>query len=60
MQFEVRGQSYFLQFHQGEGRWYLLKPTSHGIAGIPVQDDGAPLTNAILIPEDEPEHELVN
>ena len=60
MQFEVRGQSYFLQFHQGEGRWYLLKPTPHGIDGMPVRDDSTPARAAILIPDEEPENQLVN
>ncbi len=46
MQFEVNGQVYFLNFAPGEGRWFVLKPTSDGFAAMPVVDDDA----AMLFP----------
>jgi hypothetical protein len=59
MQFEVQGQNYFLQFHPGERRWYLLKPTRNGVAGMAVLDDGTPATGIIPIPEEEDENKDV-
>jgi hypothetical protein len=59
MQFEVQGQSYFLQFHPGERRWYLLKPTLHGVAGIAVLDDGG-VPTGIVLTEDEERNSVVN
>ena len=43
MQFEVNGQDYFLNFVPEAGRWFLLKPTRSGFAGIPVVTDEAPM-----------------
>ena len=62
MQFEVQGQNYFLQFHPGERRWYLLKPTLHGVAGMAVLDDGGPATGIIPAAdnEEEDQNEVVN
>ncbi len=58
MQFEIQGQSYFLQFHPGEGRWYLLKPTIHGVAGMAVLDDGgSPTVNLPVLHENGGEEE---
>ncbi|MGA2992444.1 MAG: hypothetical protein ABSD88_18400 [Candidatus Korobacteraceae bacterium] len=59
MQFEVQGQDYFLKFHPGEGRWYLLKPTRNGITGMAVLDDGGPATGMVPIPEEEDEQKSV-
>ena len=60
MQFEVQGQNYFLRFHPGEGRWYLLKPTDHGVSGMAVLDDGglpAALNFPVLHEDEEEEGE---
>ncbi|HZR33189.1 MAG TPA: hypothetical protein VFA76_15190 [Terriglobales bacterium] len=41
MQFEVKGQQYFLSFVSERGGWYLFTPSRKGIKGIPVVDDDA-------------------
>jgi hypothetical protein len=53
MQFEVQGQDYYLKFDPDARRWYLLKPTLNGFAGMAVLDDGARPTDAMLIPEEQ-------
>lgn len=50
MQFEVKGQSYFLNYLDDEGRWILLRPSSAGIQEIPVEEDSAqPLFGGVMI-----------
>jgi hypothetical protein len=39
MNFEVKGQAYFLNFVPDEGQWFLYTPTSTGIQRIPVTSD---------------------
>ena len=39
MQFEVKGQAYFLNFAEDEARWYLFAPTLTGVTRIPVYVD---------------------
>jgi len=39
LQFEVKGQAYFLNFAEDEGRWYVFAPTLTGITRIPVYVD---------------------
>jgi hypothetical protein len=41
VQFEVKGQSYVLDFIDEEGRWLLFRPTREGIDIMPVIDDEA-------------------
>jgi hypothetical protein len=43
MQFEVNGQTYFLNFDPSEGRWFVYEPTKDGMLGMPVHDDETPL-----------------
>ncbi len=59
MQFEIQGQDYFLRFHPGEGRWYLLKPTIHGITGMAVLDDEGPPRGVVSLPDEEDEKKSV-
>ena len=59
MQFEVQGQSYFLKYHEGDGRWYLLRPTADGVTGMPVLDDSAPVEEEFVI-QQEPREETIN
>jgi hypothetical protein len=40
LQFEVKGQEYFLAFVEDERRWYLFSPTPQGVQRIPVYVDG--------------------
>jgi hypothetical protein len=44
LQFEVRGQSYFLSFVEDERRWYVFSPTPNGLHRIPVYVDAPKLT----------------
>jgi hypothetical protein len=39
MNFEVKGQSYFLNFVPEQGQWFLFTPTATGIHRIPVAND---------------------
>jgi hypothetical protein len=39
LQFEVNGQSYFLNFAEDEGRWYVFAQTLTGVNRIPVYVD---------------------
>ena len=39
MQFEVNGQTYFLDFTAEEGQWYLFAQTLTGVNRIPVYVD---------------------
>ncbi len=41
MQFEVKGQDYFLNFMEDERRWFVLVPTETGVNRIPVYVDGS-------------------
>ena len=37
LQFEVNQQEYFLNYVEDEGRWYVFRPTGHGVIRIPVE-----------------------
>ncbi len=39
MQFQVKGQEYFLAFVEDEKRWYLFSPTAEGLLRTPVYVD---------------------
>jgi len=39
LQFEVKGQAYFLNFAEDEALWYVFAPTLTGITRIPVYID---------------------
>jgi hypothetical protein len=39
LQFEANGQSYFLNFAEDEGRWYVFVQTLTGVNRIPVYVD---------------------
>jgi len=41
LQFEVKGQAYFLNFAEDEARWYVFAPTLTGVTRIPVYVDAA-------------------
>ena len=57
MQFTVDGNTYFLNFVPEEGRWFLFQATPRGIRRIPVIDDAAPVTGAILLAPTEPDEQ---
>ena len=39
LQFEVKGQEYFLAFVEDEKRWFLFSPRTHGMLRLPVYVD---------------------
>ena len=39
MQFQIKGQDYFLAFLEQEKRWYVFAPTAQGINRIAVYID---------------------
>jgi hypothetical protein len=39
LQFEIKGQTYFLTFVEDERRWYVFAPTSKSVERIPVYVD---------------------
>jgi len=41
LQFQVKGQDYFLTFVEDERRWYVFAPTPTGMHRIPVYADAA-------------------
>jgi len=41
LQFEVKGQAYFLNFAEDERRWYVFAPTLTGVNRIAVYVDAA-------------------
>lgn len=55
MQFEVNGQTYFLNFEAGEGKWFVYEPTRDGMLAMAVHSDDAPLLTSsamVVRPED--------
>ncbi len=44
----MNGQNYFLNFVPEKGRWFLFKPTRHGIRALPVVNDDDP---HLIIPD---------
>lgn len=41
MNFQVKGQEYFLAFVEEERRWYIFAPTGQSVQRIPVYVDAA-------------------
>ena len=39
MNFQVKGQEYFLAFVEDERRWYVFAPSGQGVQRIPVYVD---------------------
>ena len=39
MQFQIKGQDYFLAFVEQEKRWYVFSPTPEGVHRFPVYVD---------------------
>ncbi|HEY8669501.1 MAG TPA: hypothetical protein VIL63_01555 [Terriglobales bacterium] len=39
MQFQIKGQDFFLAFVEQEKRWYVFSPTPQGVNRIPVYVD---------------------
>lgn len=49
MQFEIKGQNYFLSYVEEEGRWYVFSPTATGLNRIPVYVDAPGREKVVLI-----------
>ena len=49
MQFQVKGQDYFLAFVEQEKRWYVFAPTPQGVHRIPVYVDAAKYERAGIL-----------
>jgi hypothetical protein len=39
LQFQIKGQEYFLAFVEQENRWYVFAPTPEGVQRMPVYVD---------------------
>ena len=60
MQFEVNGQTYFLNFEPSEGCWLVYEPTRDGMLAMAVHDDATPLTIPSTVLLDVADAEKVN
>ena len=49
MQFQIKGQDYFLAFVEQEKRWYVFSPTAQGINRIPVYVDAVKYERAGIL-----------
>jgi len=49
VQFQVKGQDYFLAFVEQEKRWYVFSPTAQGINRIPVYVDAVEYERAGIL-----------
>jgi hypothetical protein len=54
LQFEIKGQTYFLAFVEEERRWYVFSPTAAGLCRIPVFIDAPPAGKVVLAEEGKP------
>ena len=49
MQFQIKGQDFFLAFVEQEKRWYVFSPTAEGINRIPVYVDAVQYERAGIL-----------
>jgi len=49
LQFEIKGQDYFLAFVEQEKRWYVFAPTARGVNRIPVYVDAVKYEKAGIL-----------
>jgi hypothetical protein len=59
MNFEVKGNPYFLNFAPSEGRWFLYAPTVVGMGRIAVSDDRHMHFDRFVMPPIEEEATIV-
>jgi hypothetical protein len=55
MQFQIKGQPYFLSFVPSEGRWFMYAPSLNGMQKIPVADDAHTHFEKFVVPPMEDE-----
>ena len=48
MQFQVKGQEYFLTFAEDERRWYVVAPSPTGLQRLPVYVDAGVAPASVL------------
>ncbi len=51
MQFQIKGQDYFLAFVEQEKRWYVFAPTPQGVHRLPVYVDAVKYERAAILVE---------
>ena len=51
LEFEVNNQSYFLNYVEDEGRWYVFRPTGSGVIRIPVEMEAVHSEHFAFAPE---------
>jgi hypothetical protein len=49
LQFQIKGQDFFLAFVEQEKRWYVFSPTAQGINRIPVYVDAVQYERAGIL-----------
>ena len=56
MQFQIKGQDYFLAFVEDEKRWFVFSPRTQGMLRLPVYVDAVKYAQAGIL--DELAHDL--
>jgi hypothetical protein len=49
LQFQIKGQDYFLAFVEQERRWYVFSPTPQGVHRMPVYVDAVKYEQAGIL-----------
>jgi hypothetical protein len=49
LQFQIKGQDYFLAFVEQEKRWYVFAPTAQGVERIAVYVDAVEYEKASIL-----------
>jgi hypothetical protein len=51
LQFQIKGQDYFLTFVEGEKRWFVFSPRPQGMLRLPVYVDAVKYERAGILEE---------
>ncbi len=60
MDFQVNGETYFLDLAEDERRWLVFVESPTGTRSVPVYVDGAELEDSKIVVEDKERRKLVN
>jgi hypothetical protein len=61
MQFQVKGNDYFLRFDRANGCWFVFEPTARGLRRTPVVNDDAEFgAFRYVVAPDEEHEEIIN
>jgi hypothetical protein len=52
LQFEINDQTYFLNYVEDEGLWYVFRPTGDGVIRIPVEMEAVHSEHFAFAPEE--------